>query len=61
MEKSNVVKFRDEDINTNVKMQKTTHFNGKSDTWEVGDRYDILEILGKGSYGLVAKAKDKYD
>ncbi|CAB9517063.1 Mitogen-activated protein kinase HOG1 (Fragment) [Seminavis robusta] len=28
--------------------------------WAVGDRYEMIRILGKGSYGEVAQAVDKY-
>jgi len=28
--------------------------------WAVGDRYEMMRILGKGSYGEVAQAVDKY-
>ena len=27
--------------------------------WELGSRYDLVKILGKGSYGKVAEAIDK--
>ena len=32
---------------------------GKFDSWEVGTRYNVTELLGKGSYGQVAKALDR--
>lgn len=30
------------------------------DSWKVGPRYELMRILGKGSYGEVAQAKDLY-
>jgi hypothetical protein len=27
--------------------------------WEVGLAYELLEVLGKGSYGIVAKANNR--
>jgi hypothetical protein len=39
------------------KLRKTGH-NPNFDSWEVGSRYHLTEILGKGSYGHVAKALD---
>jgi hypothetical protein len=31
----------------------------KFDSWEVGSRYGISDLLGKGSYGQVVKAVDR--
>ena len=28
--------------------------------WEIGCRYELVKILGKGSYGKVAEATDLY-
>jgi hypothetical protein len=28
--------------------------------WEVGSRYSMVKLLGKGSYGKVAEAIDRY-
>lgn len=51
----------------NVRFQENDHaktqkvFRNDSvrfETWEVGSRYVCSELLGKGSYGQVAKAID---
>jgi hypothetical protein len=40
-----------------AKIQKTSH--NAFDSWEAGPRYSLSELLGKGSYGQVAKATDR--
>lgn len=40
-----------------AKLQKTSH--NAFDSWEAGPRYNLTELLGKGSYGQVAKATDR--
>lgn len=58
----NYVKFSDQtktgDTNGD-KIQKVTHQQAKFDTWEVGTRYCLVEVLGRGSYGQVARAEDR--
>ena len=50
------VRFQDAD---NVKTQKVFRNDSvRFETWEVGSRYICSELLGKGSYGQVAKAID---
>jgi len=42
--------------------RSSSHDLGADDdfsTWEVGDRYEMIRILGRGSYGEVAQARDK--
>jgi len=34
-------------------------FSGKTSDWEIGDDYEIVKIIGKGSYGDVAEAIHK--
>lgn len=41
------------------KIQKIFHANNKLEGWEVGSRYQLTDLLGKGSYGQVAKGIDK--
>jgi len=36
-----------------------SHSNSLFSDWEVGDRYQLTKILGKGSYGKVAEATDR--
>jgi serine/threonine protein kinase len=36
------------------------HSNPQFASWEVGARYDIEKLLGKGSYGAVALATDRF-
>ena len=33
----------------------------KQTAWDIGSRYDMGDLLGKGSYGQVAKAMDRFD
>ncbi|RYH02066.1 hypothetical protein EON65_48050 [archaeon] len=42
------------------KVRKTFKQQSVFDSWDVGERYEVLENLGKGSYGAVAKAMDRY-
>lgn len=41
------------------KVRKTFARQSVFDNWAVGSRYELLDILGKGSYGQVAKATDR--
>eukprot|EP01038_Epipyxis_sp_PR26KG_P005366 gene5366-7442_t len=60
--KSSNNNFSTKSNSTNIqgKIQKTSH-PSKFDSWEVTNRYDLTEILGRGSYGQVAKATDRLD
>lgn len=41
------------------KVRKTFRNQSVFDSWAVGNRYELLDVLGKGSYGQVAKATDR--
>lgn len=49
----------DESSMVTGKVQKVNSQFGKFANWSVGSRYDLTELLGKGSYGQVAKAIDR--
>lgn len=39
---------------------RVLHMSEDFSEWAVGDRYEMVRILGRGSYGEVAQAVDKY-
>lgn len=52
------VSFKDDSSFANAAIKQS--IPNKFDGWNVNYRYDLIDILGKGSYGQVAKAIDRY-
>jgi len=53
---SSVISYYSKYRNTNVNIKKKTVLNS---TFEVDDKYDIIDAIGQGAYGIVVAAKDK--
>jgi serine/threonine protein kinase len=53
---SSVISYYSKYRNTSLTLKKKTVLNS---TFEVDDKYDIIDAIGQGAYGIVVAAKDK--